>query len=172
MKRFFTWIASLWRGPSVPVLDDEDAIAPPPSLVGHDTPTVGGMPAVAVPPPPAPHDTEPTLPSAAEPAPAPTGPTRTRGLHGAHDTIFSLPAFVQEEVERMAAQKRAAEADAAKPEAGPTVSPTRWFMSAVDPDQLAEGEAADLTEVEQMSERYSAQDELPSELRQRYSLEK
>lgn len=51
-------------------------------------------------------------------------------------------------------------------------SETAWFMAAVSPEQLAtsEGEPADFTEQERMTEAYETETPLPEEVRKEYSL--
>ncbi len=70
------------------------------------------------------------------------------------------------------------QASAPTPKAPPVedyseVSATRWFMAAIDPADLAqnEGEALDYNTLDDMTDRYTAKEELPDSVRREFSLE-
>lgn len=67
-------------------------------------------------------------------------------------------------------------ADAAIPQPvpgdhGDSMSATRWFMAAVDPSQITEGEALDYSTLDDMTDRYRSKGELPDDLRKSFSLD-
>lgn len=86
-------------------------------------------------------------------------------------TVLDAPAITQEDLDDAPAAKKT-EGETAPDSSDPRFSETAWFMAAVSPEQLAEGEGepTDFTEQERMTEAYETENALPDEVRKEYSL--
>ena len=86
-------------------------------------------------------------------------------------TVIDAPAVTQEDLDADDPAK-GTEGETAPDSSDPRFSETAWFMAAVSPEQLAEGEGepTDFTEQERMTEAYETEDSLPEEVRKEYSL--